>query len=48
MIGNPLFANEHPDYLHLSTRILPRLLEAGVSQQQIDEMLVENPRRFFA
>ena len=48
MIGNPLFADEHPDYLHLSTRILPRLLAAGVTQQQIDEMLVENPRRFFA
>jgi phosphotriesterase-related protein len=48
MIGNPLFADEHPDYLHISTRILPRLLEAGVAQEQIDEMLVENPRRFFA
>jgi phosphotriesterase-related protein len=48
MIGNPLFTDEHPDYLHISTRILPRLLEAGVTQEQIDEMLVENPRRFFA
>ena len=48
MVENPLFANEHPDYLHISTRILPRLLEAGVTQAQIDEMLVENPRRFFA
>ena len=48
MVGNPLFADEHPDYLHLSTRILPRLLAGGVTQQQIDEMLVENPRRFFA
>ena len=47
MVGNPLFADEHPDYLHLSTRILPRLLAGGVTQQQIDEMLVENPRRFF-
>jgi predicted metal-dependent phosphotriesterase family hydrolase len=34
--------------MHLSTQILPRLLAAGVTQQQIDEMLVENPRRFFA
>jgi phosphotriesterase-related protein len=48
MIGNPLFADEHPNYLHLSTRILPRLLAEGVTQQQLDEMLVENPRRFFA
>ena len=48
MIGNPLFADEHPNYLHLSTRILPRLLAAGITQRQVDEMLVENPRRFFA
>jgi phosphotriesterase-related protein len=48
MVGNPLFADEHPDYLHLSTQIFPRLLAAGVTQEQIDEMLVENPRRFFA
>jgi phosphotriesterase-related protein len=48
MVGNPLFADEHPDYLHLSTRILPRLLAAGLTQEQLDEMLVENPRRFFA
>ena len=47
MVGNPLFANELPNYLHLSTRILPRLFAAGITQQQIDEMLVENPRRFF-
>jgi phosphotriesterase-related protein len=48
MFGNPLFADEHPDYLHLSTRILPRLLAAGLRQEQLDQMLVENPRRFFA
>jgi phosphotriesterase-related protein len=48
MIGNPLFVDEHPNYLHLSTRILPRLLAAGITQQQLDQMLVENPRRFFA
>ena len=48
MVGNPLFAEEHADYLHLSTRILPRLLAAGLTQQQLDQMLVENPRRFFA
>jgi phosphotriesterase-related protein len=48
MVGNPLFAEEHADYLHLSTRILPRLLAAGITQHQLDQMLVENPRRFFA
>lgn len=48
MVGDPLFADEHPDYLHLSTRILPRLLAAGLTQEQLDRMLVENPRRFYA
>ena len=48
MLGNPFFADEHADYLHISANILPRLREAGVTQAQIDQMLVENPRRFFA
>ena len=33
---------------HFHQNILPRLLEEGVSQQQIDTMLVDNPRRFFS
>jgi phosphotriesterase-related protein len=48
MIGNPFFANEKPDYLHISTRILPALREQGVTEEQIDRMLVQNPQRFFA
>jgi phosphotriesterase-related protein len=48
MVGNRFFADEEADYLHFSTRIVPQLLEEGVSQAQIDEMLVENPKRFFA
>ena len=48
MQHNPAFAHERPDYLHISTRILPALLELGVTQAQVDELLVENPRRFFA
>jgi phosphotriesterase-related protein len=48
MVGNPWFADEHADYLHISTKIIPQLLAAGVKQAQIDEMLVENPQRFFA
>jgi predicted metal-dependent phosphotriesterase family hydrolase len=47
MIGNPFFVDEKPDYLHLSTRVLPALLEAGVTQEEIDQMLVANPQRFF-
>ena len=48
MVGNPFFAEEKPDYLHISTNILPALLEAGVTRAEIDRMLVENPQRFFA
>jgi phosphotriesterase-related protein len=48
MVGDPAFANERPDYLHISKRILPALLDAGVPQAQIDRMIVENPVRFFA
>jgi phosphotriesterase-related protein len=46
-VGNPIFANEVLDYLHISQKIIPRLLADGVSQGQIDQMLVGNPRRFF-
>ena len=47
MVGDPAFANERPDYLHIWNRILPELRHAGVTQEQIDEMTVDNPRRFF-
>jgi len=33
---------------HFSLRIVPKLEAAGVSAAQIDALLVENPRRFFA
>jgi phosphotriesterase-related protein len=48
MVSNPYFADEHADYLHISTKILPALLAAGVTQEQIDQMLVGNVQRFFA
>ncbi len=44
----PVFADEQPDYLHISTKIFPALLAAGVTQAQIDQMLVANPQRYFA
>jgi phosphotriesterase-related protein len=47
MFQNPFFENETPDYLHISNTIVPALLAAGVTQQQIDEMFVDNPRRYF-
>ena len=48
MVGNPAFAGEKFDYLLISCRVVPALLQAGTSQRQIDQMMVENPRRFLA
>jgi phosphotriesterase-related protein len=42
-IDYSVFAN--PTHLHRN--ILPKLLTQGVTQQQIDTMLIDNPRRFF-
>jgi phosphotriesterase-related protein len=35
------------NYLHVQRDVVPALLERGVTQDQIDQMLVANPRRFF-
>ncbi len=47
-----MLATIDPDVLfnptHFHRNIIPRLLEAGVTQRQIDTMLVDNPRRFFS
>ena len=45
-VGDPAFADEKPDYLLISNQVLPALREQGVNQAQIDEMMVDNPRRF--
>ena len=45
--GDEKFAGETPDYLLVSREVVPALLDAGVTQQQIDTMLIENPRRIF-
>lgn len=34
-------------YTHISDDVLPALLERGVTQLQIDQMLIDNPRRIF-
>jgi len=33
---------------HFSTRIVPMLKDGGATDEQIDRLLVDNPRRFFA
>ena len=45
---NPPFADERPSYTHIHREILPKLLERGVTQEQIDEMLITNARRMLA
>ena len=34
-------------YLHIHDDVLPYLREHGVTDDQIDQMLVGNPRRYF-
>jgi phosphotriesterase-related protein len=48
MVGDPAFADENPDYLLISNQVLPALLQNGVTQEQVDQMLVGNPARFFS
>jgi phosphotriesterase-related protein len=35
-------------YAHISDDVLPALREAGVSEAQLQQMLVDNPRRYFS
>jgi predicted metal-dependent phosphotriesterase family hydrolase len=38
----------NPDgYLAITRRVLPGLRDIGVSEAQIGDLMVENPRRFF-
>ena len=41
----PMLPNWH--YLHVLQDVVPALLERGVTQEQVDQMLVGNPARFF-
>jgi phosphotriesterase-related protein len=35
------------NFLHISKDVLPALRELGVTEDQIDVLLVDNPRRWF-
>ena len=48
MVGDPAFADEHADYLHIENVILPQLRERGVADADIERILVDNPRRWLA
>ena len=41
----PFLPNWH--YLHIHDDVVPALLERGVTQDQVDEMLIHNPRTWF-
>lgn len=43
----PLGALPNWHYLHISREVLPLLRAHGVTEAQIDQMLIENPRRYF-
>lgn len=40
-------ANPNWHYLHIEHDVLPALRERGVTEEQLDQMLVANPRRYF-
>lgn len=42
----PLASAPHWNYLHISNDVLPMLREAGVTEADIDQMLIDTPRRF--
>jgi len=48
MAHNPFFADEHPDLLRIEKSLLPTLREGGVGEEQLAQMMVDNPRRFLA
>jgi phosphotriesterase-related protein len=48
MTGDPFFAGAEASYLLVSETVVPALLGAGATQQDIDALMIENPRRFFA
>ena len=45
---NPPLADVHPDLLRIKNEFLPGLRSRGVSETQIEQMLVGNPRVFFS
>jgi phosphotriesterase-related protein len=45
-VGDEKFAGEKPDYLLVSREVVPALLEAGITQDTIDTMMIENAVRY--
>lgn len=49
VIPNDYRARHLPEhsYLYISRKVVPALLEAGITRRQVDMMLIDNPRRHF-
>jgi len=47
-LGNPILKRTQLPPTHFHDTIIPQLLAAGVTKQQIERMLVDNPRRYFS
>ena len=46
--GQDTRKKSNPDgYLFITRKVLPRLREMGASQEQLDDLMINNPRRFF-
>jgi phosphotriesterase-related protein len=48
MTGDPFFAGAEASYLLVTDTVVPALLAAGAGERDVETLLVENPRRFFA
>jgi len=48
MVHNPFFEDEKPDYLFITHEVLPLLADAGVTTGVVEQMMIANPRTFFA
>jgi len=46
-LQSEMFANPLPDFTFIHKTVQPALLSAGLSQEEFDKMLVDNPKRFF-
>ncbi len=47
LVGFPTREENPEGFLWLSHHFIPRLMELGVSQEVVDRMMIENPRRHF-
>jgi phosphotriesterase-related protein len=48
MTGDPFFEGAEADYLLITREVVPALLGGGVTEADVERLMVENPQRFFA